>query len=162
MEQPTIQPDVKGIPVVAVNGTVNVQEAEVLTPHGLTIAGTVGTVRSGTVATFGDTYTGNTATDFNAMINWGDGAITPGTVSGGNGTFAVSGSHAYSRAGNFKAQVTLNDDAPGTATATANTLFQITSSVVPGVVTSHTGPVVVFTDSVFDLALSQVGTKKKS
>jgi hypothetical protein len=48
---------------------------------------------SGTVATFTDTYTGNTASDFAATISWGDGAHSAGTVSYLAGAISVSGSH---------------------------------------------------------------------
>jgi hypothetical protein len=49
---------------------------------------------SGTVATFTDVDTASPASDFSANINWGDGSVTNvGTVTGGAGTFTVSGAH---------------------------------------------------------------------
>ena len=71
------------------------------------------------LASFADVYTGNTPSDFTATINWGDGTTTAGTVAGGNGIFTVSGSHTYTSAGQDTVTVTLADDAPGTATASA-------------------------------------------
>jgi hypothetical protein len=47
-----------------------------------------------TVATFGDN-SGDTASQFTAAINWGDGTTTAGTVAGSSGSFTVTGSHTY-------------------------------------------------------------------
>jgi hypothetical protein len=43
-----------------------------------------------TVATFSDTNTSNTADNFAAIVNWGDGTTEVGTVTGSNGSFAVA------------------------------------------------------------------------
>jgi hypothetical protein len=72
------------------------------------------------VAGFTTTYTANAASDFTAVINWGDGTSSAGTVSGANGSFAVLGSHSYSHPGSFTVTVQIADDAPGTATVTAS------------------------------------------
>ena len=101
------------------SGSVAVAEDDVLTGHGQTIRPHANQAFSGAVATFSDTDTINGAGDFNATINWGDGTTTSGTVSGGSGTFTVSGSHTYTHPGHENMTVTLTDDAPGTATATA-------------------------------------------
>ena len=48
------------------------------------------------VATFTDSNATDTAGDFTATIDWGDGSgLTAGTVSGSNGLFVVSGGHTY-------------------------------------------------------------------
>ncbi len=137
------EPDLEGgTQQIALTSTVKVQDADVFTPHSKSLTATSGTVWSGVVATFTDSYTGNTPNDFNATINWGDGAITHGVV-GFNGTdYTVSGSHTYSKAGTFRAAVTLNDDSPGTATSTAISQFSV-SSTAPKIVTNNSGPVVV-------------------
>src|SRR3984957_8432307 len=101
------------------SGSVAVAEDDVLTGHGQTIRPHANQAFSGAVATFTDTDTVNGAGDFAATINWGDGTTTSGTVSGGSGTFTVSGSHTYTHPGHENMTVTLTDDAPGTATATA-------------------------------------------
>src|SRR5579862_7459181 len=64
----------------------------------------------------------NTAGDFTATINWGDGSPldTTGVVTVQGGTITVSGTHTYASAGQDPVTVTLTDDAPGTASATAN------------------------------------------
>src|SRR5205807_264972 len=76
---------------------------------------------SGTVATFTDAgYATNIAGDFTASIDWGDGTITPGTVTGGAGTFTVSGNHTYADEGSFNVTVVLSEDIASAASATAN------------------------------------------
>ncbi len=111
--------DIANAQTVSATGTATVGESDVLVGTGLTIAATQGVAFNGGVATFSDTNTLNTASDFTATINWGDASTTAGVVSGGSGTFTVSGSHTYTSAGTFPLTVTLTDDAPGTATATA-------------------------------------------
>jgi hypothetical protein len=102
-------------------GPVVVAEADGLTPTGQTIGATPNVAFSGTVATFTDNNNANTVADLTATIDWGDGTTTPGTVSTASGTFSVSGTHTYTMAGHDTVAVTLKDDTPGTATATANT-----------------------------------------
>ena len=104
---------------ISVNSQMTVADADVLTAVPLSFVTIVGVPFSGPVATFTDTYTGNTASDFTATINWGDATSTAGVISGGGGTFTVSGTHTYAAIGPFVVTVTLTDDAPGTATATA-------------------------------------------
>ena len=86
-----------------------------------------------TVATFTDTLTSSVASDFTALIDWGDATTSAGTVSGGGGSFSVSGTHTYAGAGTFSVTVTLSDDAPGTASATVTSTAHVASglSVTP-------------------------------
>jgi hypothetical protein len=80
--------------------TFNVGEAEALT--GSTFAASAGTIFSGKVASFTDLNLSNTASDFTALINWGDGATTVGTISAvGAGLFDISGNHTYLGPGIF-------------------------------------------------------------
>jgi hypothetical protein len=46
-------------------------------------------------------------------------------VSGGSGTFTISGNHTYAAAGTDTVTVTLSDDSPGTATATAKSTANV-------------------------------------
>jgi hypothetical protein len=101
------------------SGTVSAAEGDVLTPQGTAIAATVNHAFSGPVATFSDTDTANVAGDFTAMVDWGDGTTTTGTVVGSNGAFTVDGSHTYATGGKFTVHVQGADDSPGTATFAA-------------------------------------------
>ena len=99
-----------------IDSSVQITEGDVLTPDpgqpSLNV--TAGNSLSGPVAVFDDTYTGAELTDFSAVINWGDGTTTAGTISGGTGgPFTVSGDHTYADSGNYTITTTLSDDAPG-------------------------------------------------
>jgi len=83
-----------------------------------TITATIGSTFSGQVAAFTDQLTSNSAGDFVAQIDWGDGHSTAGTVSGSGANYTVSGSHLYATSGTFSAHATLTDT-NGTATASA-------------------------------------------
>ena len=48
--------------------------------------------------------------EFTAEIDAGDGHASVGTVSESNGTYAVSGSHAYAQSGSFAVNTTVSDD----------------------------------------------------
>ena len=116
------------------SGTVTVAEHDALTPQGTTInTFTNQPLNNVVVATFSDTDTANTASDFTASIDWGDGTTATGTVSNSGGSYTVTGSHTYNEPGTDNVHVTLTDDAPGTATATANS----TVNVVTGGLTSQ-------------------------
>jgi hypothetical protein len=109
------------------SGNVSVAEGDVLAAQGKTFKANVHHAFSGAVATFSDTDTANVAGDFTSTIDWGDGTVTGGTVSGGSGSFTVSGTHQYAHPGHDNVTVTLNDDAPGTATATAHSTAKVSS-----------------------------------
>src|SRR5205085_10247285 len=75
---------------------------------------------SGAVATFTNTFAGNTAADFTATIDWGDGTSSAGTVTDdGAGNYTVSGTHTYANEGNFNVSAVLSEDVAGAASATA-------------------------------------------
>jgi hypothetical protein len=55
---------------------------------------------NGTVATFIDMNSPGPVADYSAVIHWGDGTNSPGTVIGlGGGSFRVTGSHTYAEEG---------------------------------------------------------------
>jgi len=79
---------------------------------------------TGTVATFSDANPSAPASDFTAMIDWGDGsAPAPGTVSGTAGSYSVNGTHSYATTGPETVKVTIADD--GGASASAASQFLI-------------------------------------
>lgn len=75
---------------------------------------------SGTVATFSDLNTGAPTSDFSATVEWGDGASTGGTISGGGGSYAVSASHGYGAADTYKVKVRISDVGGAHASATGS------------------------------------------
>jgi hypothetical protein len=113
--------------------TVAAAEGDVFTAHGLAFRANAGQAFTGTVATFTDRYTGNVASDFSATINWGDGTTSAGVITDRRGVISVSGTHTYASSGQDAVTVTLTDDAPGTATATAHSTA---TAEVPGSTTS--------------------------
>jgi hypothetical protein len=88
------------------------------------VTATAGRTFIGTVATFTDAPNPTaTATDFTALIQWGDGEVDYGTVSANSsGGFDVTARHNYANAGTYAVQVTIMDPdggaAPVTTTAT--------------------------------------------
>jgi hypothetical protein len=94
-----------------------------ITAKGTSISSTEGQSFSGTVATFTVPSTTPTPADYSVSIAWGDGTTSAGTVTGGGGSFTVSGTHTYAEEGSFTATVTITDvnttSNKGTATTTA-------------------------------------------
>jgi hypothetical protein len=108
-----------------------VSDADVLLGTGQTLNATEGSVFTGAVATFANTgYAANPATDFNATIDWGDGTVDAGTVGGTGGNYTVSGSHSYLEEGNYAPLVTLSDELPGTASATASSTMTVADAAL--------------------------------
>ncbi len=70
------------------------------------------------VASFTDLDPGAMASYFTTTIDWGDGAMSPGTVAvNGQGGFDVAGAHAYQHFGFYSVTVGINDFGGSTATA---------------------------------------------
>jgi hypothetical protein len=84
-------------------------EDQPITATGHNIAGTEGSSVSGTVATFTDPDPAAVAGDYAAMIEWGDGVTTSGTITGGAGSFTVEGTHTYADEGSYPVAVTITD-----------------------------------------------------
>ncbi|HXT59116.1 MAG TPA: TIGR03118 family protein, partial [Pirellulales bacterium] len=98
-----------------------VAEGDTLTsPNGAALTTTEGSTFSGAVAIFTDSNLDAIPAGFTAVINWGDGGTDAGSVTGGSGTFTVSGSHTYANDGFFTLTVNLVDVSPGTAEGVAN------------------------------------------
>ncbi len=127
-------------------------------PSPLTIAannfkGLAGTATTATVAAFIDPNTADTTSDFNALISWGDGHSSTGTLAGGDGSFTVVGTNTYSAAGTYTFTVTVEGDGltsstTGTATIATSSPFTFADKPVfalPGVPQTYT--VAGFTDT---------------
>jgi hypothetical protein len=76
---------------------------------GQNLSGTEGAEASGTVAMFTDPDKSATASEYSAMIEWGDGESSVGTVSGSPSSFSVSGNHTYAEEGSYTITVAITD-----------------------------------------------------
>ena len=87
------------------------------------MTGNAGEPLSGvTVATFLDPYTSDTAGDFQATINWGDGTINVGTiVAQANGVYSVIGDHTYAVPGSYTVSTQVVRVASGQTASTSTT-----------------------------------------
>jgi hypothetical protein len=89
------------------NGAANVTVSP-MTQVANTLSGTAGQpLNNVTVASFFDPNTSDTKANFNALIAWGDGNITSGTVLGGKGVFTVTGSNTYVAPNTYTTTVTI-------------------------------------------------------
>ncbi|TMD40078.1 MAG: hypothetical protein E6I89_04150, partial [Chloroflexi bacterium] len=120
---------------------------------GLPFSATEGQNACGNVATFNDADNKAVAGDYSATIDWGDGSSSPGTVSGSNGRFTVSGCHTYSEEGKYTIKVTITDvDNSGNTATTSSTATvadaALTSSCTmpPVITTTFVGSTAEFTD----------------
>ncbi len=106
--------DADGAAIVA-SGSVVVADAA-LTGSAATINATSGDLLNGVVAAaFTDAYPYQSASDYTATINWGDGTTTAGVVNGSEGSYSVAGSHTYVWPTTYTIAVTVSD-AGGSAT----------------------------------------------
>ena len=89
---------------------------------GNSFSGHTGTPVGGTVATF-SADSSDSASDFAATIDWGDGTTSPAAITGTNPNFVVTGTHSYSTQGNYTITVGIvrasNTANSGTATDSA-------------------------------------------
>lgn len=76
---------------------------------GTDLNATEGASATRTVATFTDPDTSAAASEYAATIDWGDGSTSAGTISGGNGSFTVTGDHTYAEEGSYHLSVTITD-----------------------------------------------------
>ncbi|HUB25249.1 MAG TPA: hypothetical protein VL992_07445 [Tepidisphaeraceae bacterium] len=81
---------------------------------------------SGNVATVTDIDSSLAASQLSATITWGDGGVSSGVITGGDGAFTVSGSYSYAAAGQLPLSVAVSDSSGNTSTSTT------TASVIGG------------------------------
>jgi hypothetical protein len=82
---------------------------------------------TGAIATFTNPDPFGSATSYTAIIGWGDGTNSVGTVSG-SGTLTVSaGTHAYADPGSYTVSVQISHNLGNTTTATASCTATVTS-----------------------------------
>jgi cyclophilin family peptidyl-prolyl cis-trans isomerase len=108
------------------NTSASVSSPSFTSVTGVAVSGTEGT-STGSVEvasfTFSDTSVSSSASNspFTASINWGDGHVTTGTVTGSNGNFTVDGSNTYAEAGTDTVQVTITYTGTGNSNSTPPT-----------------------------------------
>ena len=102
---------------------------------GQSLTGAAGTPLSATVASVSDPNSSDAPNNLSATINWGDGSTSAGAISGGNGSFAVAGTHTYASGGSYTITVTVTR-AGNSATATDSAV--ITSTPTPGTTAAPT------------------------
>jgi hypothetical protein len=142
-------------PPVSVSATASISEADSLTLTGTTITATEGLSFDQTVANFSDANTTNTANDFTATIDWGNGSSSFGIISGSNGVFTVAGSHTYAEEADYAIKITVTEEGLGSGNGTDNSIANIGDAplsasgtpvhVVEG--DSFSGQVATFTDA---------------
>jgi hypothetical protein len=133
------------------HSSASVADADVFGVGNLSLTAT-GAASFSVAANFTDSYTANSPGDYLAVIDWGDGSTTAGTIAVTSGDFTVTGSHTYAGAGSFNVSATLSDDAPsvqkvmstGTAFVGPNGLTVAGGTVVPTEGQSFSGTVATF------------------
>jgi len=82
--------------------------ASAVTASAAIVTATVGVPYSGAFASFNAAARGASASQYSAMIDFGDGTIVPGTVSAdASGEFVVSAAHTFDRVGIFRVTVSI-------------------------------------------------------
>jgi hypothetical protein len=113
----------------SVNVMLNLGE---LAATGTTVQGTAGQDVAAVVASFTDAGPG-LATDYGAVINWGDNTpLSTGGISAlGAGNYEVAASHQYAATGSYSITVLLTDNRTSGRTATAVSTATVTAPAVP-------------------------------
>jgi virginiamycin B lyase len=82
-------------------------------------ASTTAAVLTGSLANVTDELTADTPANLMASIGWGDGSTSAGTLTGGSGSFEVTGTHSYAAAGAVTVVVTVSDPSTGSTVTTS-------------------------------------------
>jgi hypothetical protein len=86
---------------------------------------------NGAVADLHDGNPSAPLSDFTAMIDWGDGTTSNGTVSGGGGDYSVAGAHTYTSTGYYDVNVHV-DDVGGSSADTTSPCTVLVFAFAPG------------------------------
>jgi hypothetical protein len=104
-------------PPVKVTGTATVMEAPLFVDRTF-VRATAGRAFTAVVASFTDKNPLGRAGDYQAVIDWGDGQTSIGTIAfDGQGRGTVLGTHTYAVQGNYAVVVKVRDDGGNTVTA---------------------------------------------
>jgi hypothetical protein len=119
----------------------------------LTTGGVEGVTPTTATFAFTDANPLATTADFTATIDWGDSSpATVGTVSGGAGSFTVTGSHQYAEEGTPTVTVTVNDDGGSTTGASGSAIvndapLSSTCAIAANSPQAFSGATLTFTDA---------------
>ncbi len=91
-----------------------------LRASGASVNATEGAAFTATVASFTDADPNGSLNDFSAVIAWGDGTTSAGTVTANGSGFNVVGTHSYAEEGTYTPSITITD-AGGSTVATTGT-----------------------------------------
>jgi len=100
-------------------------QPDVLSAQSLVLSLTRGLLFRGVVATLTDVNAATGAARFIATINWGDGKIGLGRVTGGDGRFNIIGRHTYAKVGDFAVKVTVTMSVPDESSVSATGSAQV-------------------------------------
>jgi hypothetical protein len=98
----------------------------------LAINATEGAPLTTTVASFTDADPSAQSSDFQAVIVWGDGTLSLGTVIANGAGFDVQGTHTYSEEGNYTIQVQITDVGGSTVTTSGSASVASAAPIVTG------------------------------
>lgn len=115
------------------------------------------------VAHFTDAAPGSHFNDFSAVIDWGDGTSSQGSIALGNQPpeYGVYGTHTYARTGSFAVVTTIKDKGgkdKGGSTATTNTIVNVTYAITGRIILPANDPVRILSPLTVNLSGSQSAT----
>jgi hypothetical protein len=111
-----------------------VQDAP-LTGAGRAIAGTAGQSLSAVAAHIDDANPSGSANDFSALITWGDGSTSSGSVSAvAGGGFDITGTHTYTTAGTYPVNTSITDLGGSSTSATSTAQIAAAAAQPPRII----------------------------
>jgi streptogramin lyase len=88
------------------------------------------------VATATDADTASTASEYTASIDWGDGSTSAATITGGGGSFTITGDHTYLDEGTYTTKITATDvDEPANTDTATGTATVLDAALLPTTIT---------------------------
>jgi hypothetical protein len=134
-------------------GSTTVLDAPVVGSSLSASGGIEGSVATTLNASFFDYNSEAPTSDFTAVIYWGDSSTSVGVVTGGNGNYAVSGSHVYADEGSYPILITVGDSGGSNGYINGSTFVSdaaLSASSAPFIVAAgatFTQPVATFVDA---------------
>ena len=115
---------VTGFGTSTADATALVVNPVVLSATAANVSAAAQSLFNGTVATFTNADPFGSAASYSATIDWGDGTVSDGTITG-TGTLAVTGSHTYINSGTYTFSVEISHNLGDTTTATASAIADV-------------------------------------